>query len=300
MKKIAVNNNAPLIILNPVSGPGNEKDREKAITKVAKDLGWNGHLVTTTLNRTAADIAKHAIKNGTNHLVVCGGDGTIGEVVGVCVDKKIIIGIVPLGTGNLFAQNLGIPLAITASMKIALYGKRNKIDIGRANKIYFTVLAGIGFDAEMMKGAQRELKNKIGVFAYILTAVQSILRSSLIYQVQIDNRQPITVRAKTILVANLGKIQGGIMAVPQTSANNGRLSIGIIQAKNWYYWISLLVHALSGNINKSSSYKLLKGSNIVITLTGKKRAFECDGNIFPPTKKLTIEILPRALSILTP
>ncbi len=300
INKINHNARSPLIILNPVSGPGNEKDRKKTIQSIAKENGWDGELQTTTIQNTATDIASQAIKKGVTHLIVCGGDGTIMEVVGACVNKNITVGIVPLGTGNLFAQNVRIPLDTTKSMKIALHGKPLKIDIGRANAIYFAILAGIGFDAEMIKGANRQLKNRIGVLAYLYSALRSLLRSSTIYKLQVDENKPIIVRAKTILAANLGKIQGGYYLVPQTSATNGRLSIGIIQAKNWYYWISLLRHTVSGNINKSPHYTFLKGKKIVISVIGRKKAFECDGNIFPPTKQLTIEILPRALTILTP
>jgi diacylglycerol kinase family enzyme len=122
------------IIVNPVSGLGNAKDRTDKILSAARALGWKGVFAETTPEKNAGSIAAAAIKKGTTHIVACGGDGTILEVLTAAVKKAVVVGIVPLGTGNLFARNLDIPLRLEDAMQIALTGKVIRVDVGRANE----------------------------------------------------------------------------------------------------------------------------------------------------------------------
>ncbi|HUQ84870.1 MAG TPA: diacylglycerol kinase family protein [Candidatus Limnocylindrales bacterium] len=157
-----------LIIVNPVSGLGDPKKRRELIKNTAKEVGWIGEYEETTLRKSAGYIAKNAIKKGIKHIVVCGGDGTVMEALVAAVKKPVNVGVVPLGTGNLFARNLDLPLETEKAVKLALTGNAEKIDIGVANGKYFSIVAGMGIDVDMIKDATRELKNKLGFFAYIL------------------------------------------------------------------------------------------------------------------------------------
>ena len=143
-----------VIILNPASGPGDAKaklEKVKDIKKYANELGWTGELTETTLKKTATAIAEKAISEGKKHIVVCGGDGTVMEVLGVAANKDSVVGVVPLGTGNLFAQNLHISSDIKEAMHTALKGKILQIDLGKANGTFFSIMTGIGLDAEMLR-----------------------------------------------------------------------------------------------------------------------------------------------------
>jgi diacylglycerol kinase family enzyme len=160
-------------------------------------------------------------------------------------------------------------------------------------------MAGMGIDADMIKGADRKLKNRVGVAAYFFSIIKGIFKPSIRYQVIVDDNKQMKLRAKSILVANMGKIHGGIEVVPKAHPQSGTLRIGIVKAKNWISWVSLVFHAVTGNVNKSSHYTLLKGKKIeIISLRGAQH-YECDGDIFPKVKKLSVTIFPASLSIRT-
>ncbi len=287
-----------VFIINPVSGTGDPKKRKEEIIEIAKELGWKGKIIETTRKKTAGNIAEEEIKKGARHLVVCGGDGTIMEVLPSIIKKDVVLGIVPLGTGNLFAENLDINGTMQNILEQALFGKVHKIDIGQANGKLFSVMAGIGFDAEVMRDTNRTSKSRYGFFAYLFNGLKRFGRSSGVYQITIDDKKTEIYKAKVIMIANMGRIQGGIHVVPETHSQNGELRIGIIQAPDIPAWINVLGNALMGDVNKSPHYTLLKGKRIEVTSLRRPKPFECDGNHFPPTKKLTVEIFPRAVSVL--
>jgi YegS/Rv2252/BmrU family lipid kinase len=288
-----------IFIINPVSGTGDQKRRKTDIVRFAKELGWKGKIIETTRKRNGGTIAAEQIKNGANHIVVCGGDGTIMEVLQEVVSTNVTLGIVPLGTGNLFAQNLNITGSLRTNVQTSLFGKLQRIDIGQANGTYFAVIAGIGFDAEVMRQAKRRLKSKFGLLAYVVAVFKSYNRTSGKYKITIDGKESFTFRAKTILFANMGKIQGGIELVPNAHYQSGFLSVGILQTSSLPSWMNALGNALIGNVNKSPHYTLMQGKHFeVVSLRGPK-PYQCDGNYFPSTKKLSVDIYPKSLAILT-
>ncbi|CAN5210087.1 YegS/Rv2252/BmrU family lipid kinase [soil metagenome] len=286
-----------LVIVNPVSGKGDVTELKKIIFRAAQKYSDSIMVEETTVQKSAFSIAEKEIKSGVKRVIVCGGDGTVMEVVGAAVKKNVILGVVPLGTGNLFAKNLHIPTELKAALTTAFEGKVIKIDVGKANNTYFTIIAGVGLDADVMSKTDHNLKNKFGIAAYIASGIKSLNKSSGRYRIRIDGKKLDHIKAKSIMIANMGKITGGIKAVPGADPKSGTLKIGIIQASHVTSWVSLLFNSIRGNINKSSYYKLYEGQEVVIESLGKPQRYECDGEDFPPTKKLDIQILHAALSV---
>ena len=102
------------------------------------------------------------------------------------------------------------------------------------------------------------------------------------------------------MVANMGKITGGIEAVPGADPKSGTLQVGIIQASDIMSWLSLIFHSLKGNINSSPKYELFQGKHIVIQSLQGAKHFECDGDLFDKVKKLEVDVYPKSLQIITP
>lgn len=286
------------IIVNPVSGKGDPTERKTLIKKAARKHGWKGTYRETTKTLSAKQIAQEEVKKGIKHLVVCGGDGTIMEVLAVVANSSVTIGIVPLGTGNMLVRNLKLPMTIDDAIKIAFTGKRRRVDLGKANGIYYSIAAGIGLDAEVMRAAERELKDKWGFLAYIVSTIKYLHHRSSRYRITLDSKKPFTVKAKTIMVSNMGKIFKDIEIVPNTRAQNGTLQVGIVTAKSLPAWFSVVVHALIGKVHNSPHYDMYTAKKIDIQVLGKKRRFQCDGNSFEPVDRLLINVCPKALTIM--
>lgn len=295
-KKLGDPTNA-VIILNPVSGRIEPKRKKQDILILAKKYSWKGRLVQTSLKKNATNLAEEAIKNGSTHIIVCGGDGTVMEVLGAALKKKVVIGVVPLGTWNLFVKNLDIPDNLEQAMEIAFLGKERAIDTGNANGIFFSIMAGIGLDAQIMKETSRELKNKLGIIAYMITITKKLKFSSGLFQIVIDNKKAVVHRAKSVLVANMGKITGGIQLVPKAHPQSGKLQVGIVKARNISAWFNLIANALKGDVNNSPYYTLLAGKEIYIKSLRGLMPYECDGNHFPPVQELKITIYPQSINV---
>jgi HAD superfamily hydrolase (TIGR01549 family) len=285
-------------IVNPVSGTGDPQERQTLLKKTATNLGWSGKYIETTKEITALSLAQKEVAAGVKHIVVCGGDGTVMEVLSAVRNTSVTVGIIPLGTGNLLCRNLALPLDIQSAMAVALLGNATQIDVGKANDTVFSIIAGIGLDAQIMKGANREMKNSFGLFAYVISAFKKLHTPSKQYQVTVDKKKPFVVKAKTIMAANMGKMMGGVEIVPDTHPQNGTLSIGIVKARTVLDWITLTLHAVLGNIDNSQHYEVIEGKHITIKSLSGNAPYECDGNEFPPVEVLTIAIYPKAVTVM--
>lgn len=288
------------IIVNPISGKGDSIERRKLIKELATELGWVGKYIETTKEISATEIAKKEVKSGVKHIVACGGDGTIMMVLEAMIDKDVVLGIIPLGTANILARNLSIPLETKEAMSTALYGNRHQIDVGQANKNYFCIIAGIGVDADVMRTANRKMKDKWGLFAYFIASFKSLNNKSGKFEITLDNKESFTVKAKTILASNMGKLMGGLEIVPEADPRSGSLQLGIIKARSFKAWVSIIIHALTGRIDSSNHYDIYTAKKIEISLLNGKKYYQCDGDHFPPTDHLSITIFPKAVNVMVP
>lgn len=289
----------PTIILNPASGQGDPEQRVRQVRQAAKSLGWKGKLVQTTPDKLATYAANIEYGQGQRDFIICGGDGTVIEAIEALINKDVAMGIVPLGTGNLLAKNLGLPLNLPEAMAVALLGEPKSIDIGQANDSYFAIMAGMGLDAYIMRDTSRSLKNILGLSAYYVTGFKKMWHRPIRFQIQVDEAVQ-QFQAKTVLVANMGKFGGKLEAVPNTSADDGRLKVGVIKARNFRQLLDVAKALLQGNINLSRYYVLLEGRQILIKTLGQAQPYQCDGNDFSPVSALKLTIHPQAIKIRVP
>lgn len=198
----------------------------------------------TTAEDPGEDAARQAIEAGADVVVAVGGDGTVRAVACAVAGTDIAMGIIPTGTGNLFARNLELPLADSGALLRTIFdGDEQKVDVGwlyieRAHrghsdrdKHIVLVIAGAGFDAEMVAGADDKLKKHLGWFAYFLAAIRHIGEKRMEATVSVDGSKPITSQMRTVLVANVGSLPGGIRLIPDASATDGSLDVATLDAR---------------------------------------------------------------------
>ena len=159
-------------IWNPNSGSASSKE------ELVSAFGRPVEVAETTADDPGPGQTATAVDAGAGVVVACGGDGTVRACLDGLSGAETALGIVPLGTGNLLAANLGLPAGLEAAGGVG-DGERRKIDLGRINGEAFAVMAGSGFDAEMIADANDELKSRIGTAAYVLSAAKH-LRSRLV------------------------------------------------------------------------------------------------------------------------
>ncbi len=199
--------------------------------------------------------AREAVRRGADVVVALGGDGTVRAVAEALVGTGIPMGLVPMGTGNLLARNLDLPLSDPkAAIRIALTGRDRVIDVGWLtldgpdqplatvrDEHLFLVIAGLGFDAAMVADTGAALKARVGWMAYFLAGVRHLHGTRSKVHIRIDDRPPVTTRLRSLLVGNCGRLPGGITLLPDALLDDGWLDIAAIDTRGGVVgWAQLL------------------------------------------------------------
>jgi YegS/Rv2252/BmrU family lipid kinase len=250
-------------------------------------------------SRDAAKLARRAIKEGADLVFAWGGDGTVQRCVDAVAGTGVDLAIVPAGTANLLASNLGIPKDLDAAVVTGLYGSRRVLDVGRVNGERFTVMAGAGFDARMMADTNRALKKRVGQLAYVWTGARATRRPAQRARIDVDGERWFDGKASCVLVANVGTITGGITAFDDAKPDDGRLDIGVVTANGTLQWARVLSRMVLGRADRSPLVDTTTGCRIDVRFDSKI-VYELDGGDRAPTTKLKVRVEPGALRVCVP
>ena len=158
-----------------------------------------------------------AIKQGADLILIWGGDGTVQrglDAVASSAAAGVTVGIIPAGTANLLAGNLGIPTDLAQAVRIVLDGDRRTLDLGVVNDEHFAVMAGTGLDALMMKEADAGLKERVGQLAYVWTGIRAARAGVVKLSVTVDGATWFKGRASCLLFGNMGRLTGWVGRIP--------------------------------------------------------------------------------------
>jgi YegS/Rv2252/BmrU family lipid kinase len=221
------------VVLNPTKVVDPAGFRAMVDT-AAQRQGWNPPRWYETTPQDAGIAMTHqALADGAEVVVAAGGDGTVRVVCSELARTGVPLGIVPLGTGNLLARNLSLPLRATEAVEVALSGQDRAIDVVRVGgdelpDTCFTVMAGLGFDAAIMAGASDALKARMGWRAYVVSAVRNFRYPASRVEVSVDDGPYQRSRARTVVVGNVGLLQAGIPLLPDARIDDGLLDVVVI------------------------------------------------------------------------
>jgi diacylglycerol kinase (ATP) len=158
--------------------------------------------------------------------------------------SQVPLAVLPLGTGNLVATNFDIPNDLDQALEIALECRRRRIDLGSIGDGRFVVAAGMGVDAAMLRNASHTLKARIGPLAYVWSALRNLRRPRASYRLRLDGGEELTRRAQGVLVANLGKIQGGLPILPDAVPDDGQFDIAVLKTRTVGDWVGVATRIL--------------------------------------------------------
>lgn len=236
---------------------------------------------------------------GVDLLFVWGGDGSVQRCIDAVGKAPITLAILPAGTSNLFARNLGIPMDLEEAVDIGLSGRRRVLDVGTVNGERFGVMAGIGFDAVMIRKADAGLKDRLGRFGYVVAGIRGIGRDAVHTRVEIDGMAWFKGPATCVLVGNMGDVLGGISAFPDARADDGRLNVGVVTADSVVDWARTLGRTMVGHPGSSPFVETITATRIDVRLE-KKLPYELDGGDRPKTKHLLFRVKPAAITVCVP
>jgi diacylglycerol kinase family enzyme len=239
--------------------------------------------------------ARQAVADGAKLVLACGGDGTVTACAEALAGTGVAMAVLPDGTGNLLARNLGIPLELPDALEVAFTGSDRQLDVLAAGDLRFLVMAGLGFDAALIRDTDERLKGRLGWLAYLGGFARAIRRRRRIrYEIQLDDQPPLHRRAIGVLVGNVGQLEVGITLLPDAAPDDGRLDVIVLAPRTVLDW-----PVLAGRILAKRPADVLSGRRVRIT-AARPVPFEYDGDYVDERTELDVAVLPGALLMRCP
>ena len=289
-----------LVIFNPVSGQSDPEERKKTISEALAAHGYVSQFIATSKEEGAKELAEQALKDGAKLVAVSGGDGTVMEAMSALIGTETALAVFPAGTGNLLSINLGIPTTVPGAVDVALKGRKYHLDLARTGDgKYFAIMGGLGMDAQMIADADREAKNKMGKLAYVWATLKNLPRRRVRVEIILDGKPALRRRVKSVLIANMGKITGGLEAMPTASPQDGLLDVGILKTATVGDWLRLFGYALLGRAQDAPDLEVYQARKVTLR-TRRDQPVQFDGEDGGRTRELSVEIVPKAVLVLVP
>jgi diacylglycerol kinase family enzyme len=221
-----------------------------------------------------------------------------------CVDvlagSSVDLAIIPAGTANLFATNLGIPKNIEGAVAVGLRGDRRSLDLGRFNGEHFAVMAGAGFDAAMIRDAGNGgLKERFGRVAYVWSGSENLRSKPFRAEIKVDGVGWYKGKASCILLGNVGKLFGGVEAFEDARPDDGKLELGVVTADGLVEWGRMIARTAIGTAAKSPFAQTTKARSVKVKLN-KKVLYELDGGDRKKVRAFKAKVKAGAISICVP
>jgi YegS/Rv2252/BmrU family lipid kinase len=252
----------------------------------------------TTRHDPGRGQTRRAIDAGVTTVVAMGGDGTVMACADTLVGTDVALGVIPMGTGNLLAGNLGIPPRLTEAVAAVATGRRRQLDVGIVDGRCFAVMAGMGFDAQMLHDAPAALKARIGWAAYGAAALRHLCGVPMNVTVQLDDDPPIHRRARAVLVGNVGGLPGGLRLLPDAEPDDGILDVAILMPARRRNWLTL-AWALVRRRRIQPAIETFRATHVTV-ISDRPQPRELDGDLIEPSDRLTATVCPAALWVCVP
>ncbi|MDQ0799236.1 diacylglycerol kinase family protein [Arthrobacter sp. SLBN-112] len=291
------------IIVNPAKPV--DIDVRGLVAKHCVENGWGEPIwLETTKEDPGVGQAKEALAQGADVVIAAGGDGTVRCVAEVLSGGDTPMGLLPLGTGNLLARNLGMDVTdYDGAMAGALTGAERKIDVVRAKRKdpdqdqLFLVMAGMGYDATIMGDTNEDLKDKVGWLAYVDAGIRNLPGKPVKATVAVDGNTVVHRGVRSVMVGNCGKVQGGLEIFPDAKIDDGLLDIAVLAPHHGKLgWLSVLAGIIGKGRNRDTAVEYFQGKTVEITLEHKDD-YQLDGDHEGEGKHVLMSIEPGALTL---
>ncbi|MFB8227544.1 diacylglycerol/lipid kinase family protein [Cellulosimicrobium sp. NPDC055967] len=282
------------VIVNPNRVEGLDALRDLIVARLT-EAGWpEPAWLETTAEDPGTGQARQAVEDGAEVVFVSGGDGTVRAVVEGLAGTDAALAILPGGTGNLLAVNLGVPTDAEEGLRLVLRGGRRTIDVGVADGQTFAIMAGMGLDAAMMRDAPTALKARAGSVAYVFSALKHLADDEMHVEVTVDGRTRRR-RARTVVVGNVGRLQAGTNLLPDAEPDSGQLEVAIIAPRNLQHWVQLLWGVVRGR-SRVPSREVVRGREVSV-VSDRPQPRQLDGDVIEPAERLDVSVRPQALHV---
>jgi diacylglycerol kinase (ATP) len=288
------------VVLNPMAGSSNAADVRQALER---QLGEQIQIdiYETTGDEDVVAIVRAELANNPSVVVAAGGDGTISDVAEALIGTDIRLGIIPVGTANIFARELGIPLDLEGACAL-LDGQPNttNVDAMKVGEQYYVLQIGIGIDSLMIRDTDRQSKRRFGRAAYMWTAFTRLIGYQPMRFTIVADGKRMRPRASQVLIAN-----GGVLGAPpfrwgpNIRPDDGKIDVCIVSARSALDYMGLIWHTLLGQQRRDRNVRYLTAERSIAISADQPLPIQADGEIIGDTP-IQIEVVPAALKVIVP
>ncbi len=284
-----------LVIFNPAAGSA-RRPRFESVVAQLKAAACQVDVVETTGPGHAETLARNVLPSSYDVVAACGGDGTVNEVINGLEGKDVALGIIPLGTANVLAEEIGLirtPEKIAAALS---NGPIRTVHVGRANGRRFTMMAGVGFDAVVVSRVSLKLKKLLGPLAYVWESMRQAVQYGFhAHEVTIDGvaYRPVS------MVACKGRRYGGpFIAAPDASLGEDKFYVVLMNGRGWFSVIRYALALAFGKITAWQDVQLVAGREVIVRGSAG-HPVQADGDIVA-TLPLRIALDPHPVRLVYP
>ncbi len=292
------------MILNPIKVPDPEEFRSK-VDAALTERGFDDSLwLETTVDDAGETMAKRAVQETVDLVVVAGGDGTVRVVCAELARTDIPVAVLPAGTGNLLARNLGISLDLDTALAELLDGTEQRIDSvqvegDQLGTDRFVVMAGLGLDAAIIADAPDELKKRVGWAAYVVSTLKNLNHPFVRVEIIVDDRPPLRRRVRTVVIGNVGTLQANIPLLPDALPDDGMIDAVVLAPRRISHWPRLALSLVVKSMAEGRHIERFTGRTIQVTAAQTVRR-QLDGDEISEGRTLTASVDPNALLLRVP
>ncbi|MGH3343489.1 MAG: diacylglycerol/lipid kinase family protein [Carbonactinosporaceae bacterium] len=291
------------IVLNPTKVADVAAYRARIAAEIAA-LGWKPPLwYETTEDESGRQLAEEAVRRGADVVYACGGDGTVMACVAALAGTGVPLAVLPTGTGNLLARNLALPADPRHAVRVGVTGVDRRIDVGRVREpsgdLRFAVMAGIGFDAAMVADTVEPLKRRLGWTAYAVAGLRHLSDRRMQVCIRLDDEPPIKLRARAVIVGNVGRLRAGLQLIPDARPDDGLLDVVVLAPRGLPDWVRVGVRVLARRHGGDSRIAHFQARQVSI-VADREEPRQLDGELIDRGTTLDITTEPGALLVRVP
>jgi diacylglycerol kinase (ATP) len=287
----------PLLIINPGAGSSRKSRRLASVIRQLRLAFPNLEIVSTRLRNDGINLTREAVQKGYRFIICAGGDGTINEVINGLADSNTALAILPTGTGNALAREIGLPMNVLKASSLVSSLKPTAVPLGLVNGRYFVLLAGVGFDAFVIQQIWPRLKRRFGIIAYLVAGFLSLFKYT--YPAI---RFKIQDRVVTGTCAFFFKARcpiGPFVFAPQASLQEPWLDLYIFKGRGPLAYLRYTLAVLLGRHSKLSDVEYQKVKEVVVSSDTPIRV-HADGEPIKQSDSYHIKIASEQFNLLVP
>jgi diacylglycerol kinase (ATP) len=290
------------VVYNPIKV---SEDLRNAIKQQAVKTGWSDAIwLETPAENPGPTITAEVVSADVDRVIAAGGDGTIRIVADRLAGSGIPMAVVPVGTGNLLARNLDIPLTEPEALAVAFGQHTRDVDLVKLTvdgvpSEHFAVIAGLGVDAMIMEETNPGLKDAIGPGAYFVAAAKALGRTPIHMWITLDDHRPQHRYAMICAIGNVGELAGNLTLIPHARPDDGKLDVYVASPRRLVHWLRVVLRLLTLRPRRDDRVDQWQGHQVEVRLRHPD-PYQLDGDVIGDCRSLRAEVAPKALTVCVP